>query len=115
MLLEPFLIDLRREVIFAAMIAVGLLFLTWLLSYCLKRMLLRLFPPKTFSAGIVSKRFEVKWKDKKAYTVYYMTFQPEHGGRAEYKTSSEDYALSATGDNGVLSLHMGKFKSFERS
>jgi hypothetical protein len=78
---------------------------------------MRLFPPVSCDAGVVCKRLEVKAKDsnKKAYTLYFMTFQSDAGERREYETPAGDYALAAPGDRGVLYLHMGKFKSFDRN
>ena len=115
MVQNSFLPELKLNIAAAALAVTGLLFVTWLFSYLVKRLLLRLFPPETFNAGIVSKRLEVKNKNKEPKTLYYITFQTgESGERTEYKTPSGDYALSAVGDNGVLKLHLGKFMSFER-
>ena len=90
----------------------------WLFYLLLGRIENYLFPPDSFYAKLITKRLEVKAKDtsKKAYTIYYVTFQPLYGGsgeRKEYKIPAGDYALIAPGDKGRLSLRRGKYLSFK--
>ncbi|MDR1704720.1 MAG: DUF2500 domain-containing protein [Clostridiales bacterium] len=110
----------NRQLIVIVAAAAALSFAMWLAEKLVRKLLLRLFPPVDTEAVVIAKRLEVKAKttSKKAYTVYYMTFQPmtggfERGKRVEYETPKERYALCAEGDKGLLTVHMNKFLEFK--
>jgi hypothetical protein len=88
--------------------------LVWILKHWVEKLLLRLFPPDDFDALLVSKRLEVKTKDKEVKTFYYLTFQYGLNVRTEHKVKTDVYALHAEGDTGILSMRSEKFVSFKR-
>ena len=111
--------ELQRFVGLVAVAAALVPFAAWLFSKFLRRIENYLYPPETFQAKLITKRLEVKAKDssKKAYTLYYVTFQPfgdERAERKEYKVPAGDFAMTAPGDGGLLSIQRGKYLSFKR-
>ena len=99
---------------FAAVAMAAIPGLVYILKHWVEKLMLWLFPPDEIGAYIVSKRMEVKSKDKEAQTLYFLTFQYGLFTRTEHKVKTEVYALNAVGDRGTLSLRNEKFVSFKR-
>lgn len=107
------LTQVKYNMLYGFLGVLGILAVMYLLQRLWEELSLKLWPPVSVDAVLVTKRPEVKAKSdsKKAYTVYYMTFQTDEM-RKEYKTPAGEYALAAEGDRGVLTLHRKKFKGF---
>lgn len=105
--------DIRRFVLLIAFAGAAIPFGAWAVGAFAKWLQKTLSPPEYSVANVVTKRLEVKTKDnKKAHTIYYMTFWTQDKGRKEYEITAKAYALSAPGDTGELCQHMGRFVSF---
>jgi hypothetical protein len=80
-------------------------------------------PVLTVDARLVAKRTNVSHyhnntgneaMNTSTSTTYYATFEVESGDRMELQVSGYDYGMMAEGDQGRLTFHGTRFKSFER-